>query len=278
MLRQSNPSVLVNHVSKEYNASEPTLSDLFRPNKKNVVRSLSDVTFCAEKGDYVGVIGRNGSGKSTLFKLIAGSEAQTSGDIMVSGEPTLLGVSAALQPQLSGIMNIKLGLLAQGLNKSEVENRWESVAEFADIGDAVFRPMKTYSSGMGSRLKFAISTAVIRDILLVDEALSTGDVAFADRAQKRMDDFLDDAGTIFLVSHGTQLIEDNCNRALWLHEGEVVTEGDPKIVCKLYRDWVHRLVTGKPEEAAEFFAEAKASYIRPKYLLESVATKFLDQV
>lgn len=278
MLIQSNPSVLVNSVSKEYKATEPSLSDFLRPSRRNIVKALSDVSFCAEKGDYVGVVGRNGSGKSTLFRLIAGSEAQSSGDILVSGEPTLLGVSAALQPQLSGVMNIKLGLLAQGLSKAEVEDQWGSVAEFADIGDAIHRPMKTYSSGMGSRLKFAISTAVVRDILLVDEALSTGDVAFADRAQKRMDGFLDNAGTIFLVSHGTQLIEDNCNRALWLHEGEVVTEGEPKVVCKLYRDWAHRLVTGKPEEAAEFFAEAKGSYTRPRFLLESVAMKFLDQV
>lgn len=276
MLKLSDPSVVLNSVTKSYPASEPTFLDTLGLRRKETVDALKQVSFVAERGDYVGVIGRNGSGKSTMFKLIAGSEAATSGEVLVGGEPTLLGVSAALQPQLSGVMNIKLGLMAQGMNKREADESWQSVAEFADLGEAVHRPMRTYSSGMGARLKFAISTAVARDILLVDEALSTGDVAFADRAQKRMDGFLDQAGTIFLVSHGTQLIEDNCNRALWLHEGAVVTEGDPKIVCKLYRDWVHRLVTGKPEEAAQFFAEAQASYVPPRIIYESQAVKFLN--
>ncbi|WP_411708722.1 ABC transporter ATP-binding protein [Corynebacterium sp. LaCa116] len=277
MLKLSNPSVVLNSVTKSYPVSDPSLLDTFGLRRNATVDALREVSFVAERGDYVGVIGRNGSGKSTMFKLIAGSEATTSGEVLVGGEPTLLGVSAALQPQLSGVMNIKLGLLAQGMSKREAEEYWPSVAEFADLGEAVHRPMNSYSSGMGARLKFAISTSVVRDILLVDEALSTGDVAFADRAQERMDGFLDEAGTIFLVSHGTQLIEDNCNRALWLHEGSVVTEGDPKTVCKLYRDWAHRLVTGKPEEAAEFFAEAQASYFPPRIIYESQAAKFLNR-
>ncbi len=270
MLTLSNPSVVVDSVTKTYPVNDPSIFDRIKPGASNRVTALDNISFVSNKGDYVGVIGRNGSGKSTLFRLIAGSESPSRGQILVDGEPTLLGVSAALQPQLSGVMNIKLGLLAQGVSKIEVEQRWKEVADFADIGDAVYRPMKTYSSGMGSRLKFAISTEVVRDILLVDEALSTGDAAFADRAQERMDRFLDGAGTIFLVSHGTGLIEDNCNRALWLHEGKVVTEGEPKVVCKLYRDWAHRLVTGKPDEAAEFFAQAKASYKIPKFHYESI--------
>lgn len=237
--------------------------------QKQRVRALERVSFVSYTGESIGILGRNGSGKSTLLRLIAGGEAPTAGEIRVSSQPTLLGVSAALQPRLSGAQNIRLGLLAMGLSPEEVDEKFGDICRFADIGDAIYRPMNTYSSGMGARLKFAISTSVHPEILLVDEALSTGDASFTDRAQKRMRRMLESSGTVFLVSHGAAVIQETCTRAIWLHDGRVIADGAAEDVTKSYRVWGNRKATGKDEEAAAIIKKMEGYYHTPKIELMS---------
>lgn len=246
------PTVVVQNISKVYKDRY----SLFGKPKAPVI-ALDNISFVAEKGESIGIIGINGSGKSTLLKLIAGSETPSSGRVLVSSQPTLLGVSAALQSQLSGYKNIEIGLLAMGLSKEQVRSMVQEVADWADIGEAIERPMKTYSSGMQARLKFAISTAVRQEILLVDEALSTGDAAFKERATERMNAFLESAGTVFLVAHSSQTISEHCNRAVWLHKGQLVMDGPVEVVNPKYDHWSRLFSQREYGKASGFIVRMK---------------------
>lgn len=275
-----NPTVVVDNVSRFYRADN-TRSIFRRPKlsserEGDYVRALDSVSMVAEKGECIGVLGRNGSGKSTLMRLIAGNEAPDRGNVYVSSSPTLLNVSAALQPRLSGILNIRLGLLAQGVSPNKIPRLSDDIVEFADIGRAVYRPMATYSSGMGARLKFAISTAVRREILLIDEALATGDAGFTRRAQDRMNRFLSDTGTIFLVSHAVPTITSICTRAVWLDEGRVIADGDVKAITKLYSKWMARTARNNHEDAAGLLANVADSYVSPQLMFDSKLEKMMN--
>ncbi|MEG3614548.1 ABC transporter ATP-binding protein [Isoptericola haloaureus] len=202
------------------------------------VHAVRGVSFVAHHGESIGIVGVNGSGKSTLLRAVAGLIPPKSGSVHVAGEPALLGVNAALMPQLSGERNIMIGGLALGLTEAEVEERFDEIVEFADIGDFVYLPMKTYSSGMAARLRFAISSAAAPDILMIDEALATGDATFKARSKARIDEIREDAGTVFLVSHSVSTIEAMCTRVLWLHKGQLVMDGPTEEVTTAYRDYV----------------------------------------
>lgn len=272
------PTVVVRNLSKSYylNKSGSERSIWGRRNR-TVVDAVKNVSFATFTGECVGVLGRNGSGKSTLLSMIAGNESPTSGSVRVSSHPTLLGVSAALQGHLSGRANVNLGLLAMGLSPKDVEVMVPEVLTWAGLDLAADRPMKTYSSGMKSRLKFSIATAVRREILLVDEALSTGDSTFAEKAAERMEEFLDDAGTVFMVSHASGTIQKYCSRALWLHDGELIADGDPKFVTKLYRSWSKHLSSGDIKTAQSIIDKRKAVFSPPQIIFDSEAVELLDQ-
>lgn len=254
-------TVVVRNLRKEYKIQGE------RPQK--TVAALKGVSFVSYAGESIGVLGRNGSGKSTLLRLIAGGESVTAGEIRVSSQPTLLGVSAALQPRLTGAQNIRLGLLAVGFNPDQLGEKFKDICEFADIGDAINRPMNTYSSGMAARLKFAISTSVEPEILLVDEALSTGDASFTDKARDRMNRMLSRSGTVFLVSHAASVIQEICTRAIWLHDGQIIADGPAESVTKSYRVWGNRKATGKDNEADSIIQQMESYYRRPKISLKS---------
>lgn len=198
------------------------------------IKAVRGVSFVTREGEAVGLIGRNGSGKSTLLQAIAGLLPVAKGTIHTSAQPALLGVNAALLPQLTGERNIELGSLAMGLTPEETEERRQSIIDFAGIGDFVQFPMKTYSSGMQARLRFAIAASVTHDILLIDEALGTGDAAFQRRSQERIKELRDEAGTVFLVTHSSQIVRETCNRAIWLEQGRVVMDGDVDTVVEAY--------------------------------------------
>ncbi|MGO2776028.1 Teichoic acid export ATP-binding protein TagH [Corynebacterium casei] len=271
MYISDNPTVLAKNVKRTYRADNKRTifrNPLASSNQKvdRYVHALKGVNFVAEQGESIGVLGRNGSGKSTLMRLIAGKEAPTDGQIFVSSAPTLLNVSAALQPRLSGLENIRLGLLAQGLSPKDIPPLSEDIQDFADIGDAVNRPMNTYSSGMGARLKFAISTSVKREVLLIDEALATGDAAFTKKAQDRMSGFLSDSGTIFLVSHAMATIKNICSRAIWLNDGEIIADGPAPEVTQLYNKWTMRIGKGDKQWADDLLNEVRAAY-KPPYII-----------
>ena len=211
------------------------------------IKAVRGVSLVAYKGDAIGLIGRNGSGKSTLMQAMAGLLPIEKGAVYTSAKPALLGVNAALIPALTGERNIELGSLAMGLTPDQASERRDSIVEFAGIGEFVSYPMNTYSSGMSARLRFAISTSVTHDILLIDEALATGDAEFQRRSEERIRELRGEAGCVFLVSHGAQIIRDTCNRAVWLEAGKIVADGDVDDVLDLYEADIKRQLDARPK-------------------------------
>jgi teichoic acid transport system ATP-binding protein len=190
------------------------------------VHAIRGVSFVAYRGDAVGVIGRNGSGKSTLLRAIAGLLPAERGAVYTDGHGALLGVNAALLDDLTGERNVVLGCLAMGMSRPEVKERYPEIVDFSGVGDFISLPMRAYSSGMASRLRFAIASAKNHDILLVDEALATGDAEFRKKSHRRIDELRAQAGTVFLVAHNLGEIEENCNRVIWLEKGRIVRAGE----------------------------------------------------
>jgi teichoic acid transport system ATP-binding protein len=201
---------------------------------RSLVHALKGVSFDAYEGDAVGVIGSNGSGKSTLLATIGGLLTPTSGRVLVAEEPKLLGVGATLLPAASGYRNIRLGCLALGMSSADVEERIEEIIEFTELGDAIHRPLRTYSSGMRARLHFAIATSVRPRILLIDEALGVGDRRFRKKSAERIGELLDGAGTLMFVSHGLGEIRRQCNRAIWIEQGVLRADGPVGAVIDKY--------------------------------------------
>lgn len=264
-------NVVVRNVSKRYVISQSRSDDAntVRASKnKIVVDALTDVSLVAKPSESVGLIGLNGSGKSTLLKLIAGGESPTSGEILVKSQPMLMGVSPALQQNLSGEANIYLGCLALGMTPAEAKEQIGMIAEWTELGDAIRRPMSTYSSGMGARLGFAISTAVNPEILLIDEALSTGDAAFGAKAQERMSELLDRAGNLFLVSHAIGQIEKNCQRTVWINKGRIISDGPTDEVAPTYHEWARLMGKPNKEPAHEYLESIITKYKAPSIVFE----------
>jgi teichoic acid transport system ATP-binding protein len=198
------------------------------------VHAVKNVSFTAYKGDAIGVIGRNGSGKSTMLRAIAGLLPPAAGVVYTGGRPSLLGVNAAMMNDLTGERNVVLGCLAMGMSPAEVQRRYAEIVEFSGIGDFIDLPMSTYSTGMQARLKFAIASAKTHDILLVDEALATGDAEFRVRSERKIKELRDQAGTVFLVSHSLDVVAETCNRALWLDAGVLKQDGPVADVINAY--------------------------------------------
>lgn len=198
------------------------------------VHAVRGVSFTAEHGESIGLIGHNGSGKSTLLRAIAGAVPTAGGAVYTSGTASLLGVTGALMKTLSGERNVILGSLALGLTPAQVAEQRDGVVEFAGIGEFADLPMKAYSSGMSARLRFAISTAARPDILMIDEALATGDAAFKKRSQQRIDEIREHAGTVLLVSHSMSTIRSSCDRGLWMDHGRLLMDGPVDEVVDAY--------------------------------------------
>lgn len=256
----SSPTVFVRNVSKTYRS---------HGRRGTQVKAVTDVSLVSYAGQAIGILGHNGSGKSTLLRMIAGGDATSSGEIMVSSQPSLLGVSAALQPKLTGAANVRLGCLAMGMSPDQTDELYGEIVDFAELGDAINRPMNTYSSGMGARLRFAIATSIKPDILLIDEALSTGDATFAKKAKERMGELLGRSGTVFLVAHGGGVIRENCNHAIWMHQGEIIGDGELESIAQPYDIWGECKASQKTKEADRIIEQMRAKYVSPKLLLSS---------
>ena len=224
-----------------------------------VVRALAGVSLVARSGEAIGVLGLNGSGKSTLLRVIAGLERPSRGQVLAADTPVLLGVNAALVPELTGQQNVRLGCLAMGMTPDEAAEAYPGIVELAGLGSAVHRPMRTYSSGMGARLRFAIAAAARPSILLIDEALATGDAAFRDRSEQAMAQMRSQAGCQFLVTQAAKTVEEMCTRALWLHQGRLVRDGPSVEVALAYRKWAWSLAQGEPDKAQELLDAAFAT-------------------
>lgn len=225
------------------------------------VEALKPLSLVVRTGESVGVIGTNGSGKSTLMKLLTGHLPPTQGAIYATSTPIMLGVNAALVRQISGYDNITLGCLAMGMTRQQVEEKKDSVIELSGLDDKALRlPMKAYSSGMASRLQFAIATSMDPEILIVDEALNTGDAQFRDRTAARIDELRGQAGSVFLVSHSLPTIREMTNRCIWIQKGELVMDGDPSEVTKTYHGYTKRMAQERFEEGAEYLEEVRQAY------------------
>ena len=233
--------------------------------KRQSVPAVRGVSLIVREGEMVGLVGLNGSGKSSLLRVLAGSEPATSGYVFASSQPQLLGVSAALVPDLSGIDNIWLGTLAMGMDPDQAHDAKDKIIELAGIGHAIRQPMRTYSSGMAARLRFAISVAAQPEILMIDEALATGGAAFHKRSEDAMHELLDRSGTVFLVSHAAKTIEDLCTRAIWLHKGAVVADGNATEVAQLYRFFAHSLAQGNNESADKALLRGRSEHPPTKF-------------
>lgn len=198
------------------------------------VHALKGISFVAYENESIGIIGSNGSGKSTLLRAITGLTPPASGAVYASSRPSLLGVGAALIPDLSGDKNITLGGLALGYSRQQVEKMREEITKFAELEEFIDLPMRTYSSGMSARLKFAIAASKQHDILIIDEALAVGDAKFRKRSEAKIREIRENAGTVFLVSHSMKSIRDTCNRVIWIEKGVQKMDGDPEKVINAY--------------------------------------------
>ena len=240
-------SVSVQDVSITYRTTfekRPTLKDavvrLGRGERAvREVEAVKNVSFDVKQGSVLGIIGSNGAGKSTLVRAIAGILPPTSGRIEVRGKvSTLLALGVGFNGAMSGQENVMLGGLAAGYTRAEVNEKYEEIAAFAELGDFMEMPMKTYSSGMFSRLAFAVAVHMEPDILLVDEALSAGDAKFKEKAAAKMEALVAEARTMFLVSHALQTVKDMCNDAIWMDKGALMMRGEPNAVVDEYTKFV----------------------------------------
>lgn len=224
------------------------------------VEALKPLSLVVNTGESVGVIGTNGSGKSTLMKVLTGHLPPTSGAVYATSTPIMLGVNAALVKQISGHDNITLGCLAMGMTRQQVEQKREAVIELSGLTEQALQlPMKAYSSGMASRLQFAIATSMDPEILIIDEALNTGDAQFRERTGARIDELRSQAGCVFLVSHSLPTIREMTNRCIWIQQGELIMDGDPTEVTKTYTGYTKRMAAKKYKSATEYLAKVKAT-------------------
>jgi len=237
-------AIIVENVSKKYKlytTSKERLFDLLTPKSYgNDFFALRNVNFTAYKGEVVGFVGTNGSGKSTLSNIIAGIVPPTSGEVTVNGETSLIAVSAGLKADLTGRDNIEMKLLMLGFNKRQILNLEPDIIEFSELGDFIDQPVKSYSSGMKSRLGFSISVNVDPEILIIDEALSVGDKAFAEKSLAKMNEFKEEGKTMVFVSHSIGQMKRFCSKILWLEFGQVKEYGDMKKVIPLYEDFLSK--------------------------------------
>jgi ABC-type polysaccharide/polyol phosphate transport system ATPase subunit len=223
--------------------------------------ALKDISFEVRKGESVGIIGRNGSGKSTLLQIIAGTLQPSAGTVNVNGRvAALLELGSGFNPEFTGRENVFLNGAILGLSRAEIEARFDDIAAFADIGDFMEQPVKTYSSGMMMRLAFSVQTAVDPDILIVDEALSVGDAAFVAKCIKRVSDFLRKGGTLLFVSHDSGLVKQLTSRSLYLDHGRQVAFGDTAAVSLAYTEALSAVNNATPATDPDRYSAPNAAY------------------
>lgn len=219
---------------------------------------LNQVSLEIEKGDVVGIVGTNGAGKSTLLKLITGVLTPTSGTLTIHGKiAALLELGTGFNPEFTGIKNIFLNGTMMGFTHAEMEDKLQGIVDFADIGDFINQPVKTYSSGMFARLAFAVAINVEPEILIVDEALSVGDLRFQMKCMDKMKSMMDSGVTVLFVSHDINAIRRLCTKGLWLKDGVVQAYGETNRICDRYLDYLKMCDLGQAEEGEKEGAQVE---------------------
>lgn len=259
----SEVAITVNNLSKSYQIYEQPrdrLKQFLLPPLRRTVGlppkqycrdfwALRDISFEVQRGETIGVLGRNGSGKSTLLQMISGTLTPSAGEISIGGKITaLLELGAGFNPEFSGRENVFLNATIFGLTREQIERKFEEIAAFADIGEFIEQPVKTYSSGMYARLAFAVATSLDPEILVVDEILSVGDVFFQARCMRKLDEFRERGGTVFFVTHDTYAVERICTRAIVLDKGRKVFEGATADAVNVY----YKMSREEPAAATPF--------------------------
>jgi len=248
----SNNEVMIDikNLVKEYKMFNKKTDRLFEAmfqflNRHTVFKAMNNIDLELKKGEVLGILGKNGAGKSTLLKMITGVVTPTSGMIKVNGKiSSLLELGTAFNMELTGIENIYQHGQVMGLSKEQIEERKQEIIDFADIGDHLYQPVKTYSSGMFARLAFACAINVNPDILIVDEVLSVGDMAFQLKCFKKFQQFKEQGKTIIFVSHNVNDIIKNCNRAIILKDGTKIYDGDVRTAVDKYK----KIIVGMDEK------------------------------
>ncbi|MFD1706500.1 teichoic acids export ABC transporter ATP-binding subunit TagH [Siminovitchia sediminis] len=253
-------AIIVKNVVKKYKLysdNKERILDLLMPKSYGEdFYALAGVSFEAEKGDVIGFVGTNGSGKSTLSNIVAGIVPETSGSVEVNGQVALIAVSAGLKADLTGRDNIELKLLMLGFSKQQIKELEPQIIEFSELGKFIDQPVKSYSSGMKSRLGFAISVNMDPDVLIIDEALSVGDKAFAEKSLEKMKEFKAQGKTMIFVSHSLGQMKRFCDKILWLEYGMVKDFGSVKEVLPKYEQFVNEFKKMSKEEKEKYKEEA----------------------
>ena len=235
----SAPVITVERVSMAYRLyrkpSDMLREALFGGTRHDTFWALRDVSLEVQEGQRVGIVGPNGAGKSTLLQIIAGNLTPTAGRVAVTGRTSsLLSLTPAWNVDASGLENIRFNLTVQGVPARKIPRMVDDVVEFTELGPFIFHPVKTYSTGMGARLAFAIATAVEPEILIIDEVLGTGDGYFAGKAYKRMLEFCDRGRALLFVSHSTAAVQQLCNKVVWMQNGTIRLHGEAEVVLRQY--------------------------------------------
>ena len=213
----------------------------FKKNKKDIIKAVNGVSFEIEEGKILGIVGKNGSGKSTMLRAIAGIFSPDKGTIDLHGNSvSLLSIGVGFNKKLTGYENIYLSGMLLGFSEDEIKKKEKEIIDFADIGDFIYKPVKMYSSGMYSKLAFAITAILETDVMLIDEVLSVGDVQFKKKSYNKMKELISaDTRTVIIVSHSTETLRDLCDEILWIHDGKQKMLGKPEDVLPKYEEFMN---------------------------------------
>lgn len=238
-------TVAANHVTKRFDLAErqsDKVKAVFKFWGKGIPNfwAVKGVSFEAHAGETIGVIGTNGSGKSTLLEMVAGLTQPTSGHMTINGSTSIIAIGAGMRPQLTGRANIRLKALMQGMTEKEIDTKMDDIIEFSELGDFIDQPVKSYSSGMKSKLGFAISVYSDADIVIIDEALSVGDPTFTQKSMERTKRFKEEGKTIFFVSHSAAQMRQMADRVIWMHYGDIRMDGPLDKVMPEYERFLKR--------------------------------------
>ena len=250
--------VKVENVSKVYDLNRSRISKLVSLftfgylYKGKPFYALKDVNFEVQAGDSVGIIGLNGSGKSTLSDLLAEVNQPTSGVIDIKGRSSLIAVSAGLNQELNGYENIRMKCVMHGLTEKQIEERFDDIIEFSELNEFLNQPIKNYSSGMKSKLGFAIAIHTDPDVLIVDEALSVGDETFVDKCFEKIQEFQKRGKTIFFVSHSTAQVSKWCNKVVWIQFGRMKEFGKVTPIVENYSEFINQFKTLTKDEQLQY--------------------------